>query len=58
MLHIQIYAILELELVTLHEYIQENAAKGFICCIIFPARAPVLFVKQKDGSLNQEEIWD
>lgn len=46
------YSMSKLELETLHEYIQDNLAKGFIRRSESPAGAPVLFVKKKDGSLR------
>jgi hypothetical protein len=46
------YSMSKLELETLHDYIQENLAKGFIRRSESPAGAPVLFVKKKDGSLR------
>ncbi|GAN11862.1 hypothetical protein MAM1_1148d11480, partial [Mucor ambiguus] len=46
------YSMSQLELKTLYDYIQENLAKGFIRRSEFPAGAPVLFVKKKDGSLR------
>ena len=46
------YSMSKLELETLHEYIQENLAKGFIRRSESPAGSPVLFVKKKDGSLR------
>jgi hypothetical protein len=42
----------ESELTSLREFIKENLANNFICPSSSPARAPVLFVKKKDGSLR------
>lgn len=42
----------ESELSSLREFIKENSQKGFIQPSTSPARAPVLFVKKKDGSLR------
>jgi hypothetical protein len=42
----------EPEFLTLKEYLNGNLAKGFIRPSKSPARAPVLFVKKKDGSLR------
>ena len=39
------------ELEVLREYIDENLANGFIRHSKSPARAPIFFVKKKDGSL-------
>ena len=36
----------------LKEFIDENLTNGFICSTSSPHRAPVLFVKKKDGSLR------
>jgi hypothetical protein len=47
-----IYRLSTMELETLHDYIQENLARGFIQPSESPAGAPVLFVKKKDGSLR------
>jgi len=35
----------------LKEFIDENLTNGFICSMSSPHRAPVLFVKKKNGSL-------
>jgi hypothetical protein len=47
-----VYNLSSVELETLHSYIQENLARGFIQRSESPAGAPVLFVKKKDGSLR------
>jgi len=47
-----IYNLSQDELVTLHEYINENLEKGFIQHSKFLATTPTLFVKEKDGSLR------
>jgi hypothetical protein len=47
-----IYPLSELELKTLHAWIEENLSKGFIRASKSPAGAPILFVKKKDGSLR------
>jgi hypothetical protein len=47
-----LYRLSSVELETLHTYIQENLARGFIQPSESPAGAPVLFVKKKDGSLR------
>ena len=47
-----IYSLSQLELDTLREYIEENLRSGFIRPSNSLCRAPVLFVKKKDGSLR------
>ncbi|UOH82890.1 hypothetical protein LQV05_005603 [Cryptococcus neoformans] len=47
-----IYNLSEKELEALCEYLDENLKKGFIQLSESPARAPILFVKKKDGSLR------
>jgi hypothetical protein len=47
-----IYNLSKVELETLHDFIKENLAKGFIERSESPAGAPVLFVKKKDNSLR------
>jgi hypothetical protein len=47
-----IYGLSERELQALRDYLTENLAKGFIQHSKFPAVAPILFVKKKDGSLR------
>ena len=47
-----IYNLSQNELMTLKEYIDENLAKKFIRHSKSPARALILFVKKKDGSLR------
>jgi hypothetical protein len=47
-----LYGMSESELTSLREFIKENLANNFICPSSSPARAPVLFVKKKDGSLR------
>jgi len=47
-----VYNLSQTELQVLHEYIQENLAKGFIRRSESPAGAPVLFFKNKDRSLR------
>jgi RNase H-like domain found in reverse transcriptase/Reverse transcriptase (RNA-dependent DNA polymerase)/Integrase zinc binding domain len=46
-----IYLLSKFELKTLWEVIDENLKTGFICPSNSPFRAPVLFIKKKDGSL-------
>lgn len=43
---------LETELTSLREYLDEMLGKGFIRSSNSPAGAPILFVKKKDGSLR------
>jgi hypothetical protein len=47
-----IYNLSKVELETLHDFIKENLAKGFIERSESPAGAPVLFVKKKDNTLR------
>jgi Reverse transcriptase (RNA-dependent DNA polymerase) len=47
-----IYPLSEFELKTLREFIDENLKTGFIRPSNSPFRAPVLFIKKKDGSLR------
>jgi hypothetical protein len=47
-----IYRLSEVELATLHKFIDEYLQKGFIRPSKSPAGAPVLFIKKKDGSLR------
>ena len=47
-----IYSLSQSGLTTLWEFIDENVANGFIWMSNSPFRAPVLFVKKKDGSLH------
>ena len=47
-----IYNLSPIELEVLHEYIDENTAKGFIQHSKFPAMAPIFSVKKKDGPLH------
>ena len=47
-----IYSFSPYELRTLHEFIDEHLAYGFICPTRSPCGAPVLFIKKKDGSLR------
>ena len=47
-----IYSLSQNELIEFKEYIEENLAKNFIQHSKSPARAPILFVKKKDGSLR------
>jgi hypothetical protein len=47
-----IYNLLQVELATLCEYINENLKKGFIWQSKFPIDALILFVKKKDGFLG------
>jgi Retroviral aspartyl protease len=47
-----IYPLSEFELKTLQEFIDENLKTGFICPSNSPFRAPVLFIKKKDRSLQ------
>jgi hypothetical protein len=46
-----IYNLSQYELVTLHEYLDENLKKGLIQHSKSPIGAPILLVKKKDGSL-------
>ena len=46
-----IYPLSQSKVSALHEFIDEHLAMGFICPSNSPFRAPVLFVKKKDGSL-------
>ena len=46
-----IYNLSPIELEVLRDYIHENLANGFIRHSKSPARAPIFFVKKKDGSL-------
>ena len=46
-----IYSLSQSELTALQEFIDENVANGFIQPSNSPFRAPVLFVKKKDGSV-------
>jgi hypothetical protein len=45
-----IYNLAQDELVTFCEYIDENLEKGFIQHSKSPAGAPIMFIKNKDGS--------
>ncbi|KAJ3009535.1 hypothetical protein NUW54_g2750 [Trametes sanguinea] len=47
-----IYSLSQVELHILREYIEENLCSGFIRPSNLPCRAPVLFIKKKDGSLR------
>ena len=47
-----IYSLSQNKLVALREYLDENLVKNFIQHSKSPARAPILFVKKKDGSLR------
>ena len=47
-----LYGMSESELTSLRDFIKENLANHFIRPSSSPARAPVLFVKKKDGSLR------
>ncbi|CAG8777446.1 5533_t:CDS:2 [Cetraspora pellucida] len=47
-----IYELSELELGTLKKYIEENLDKGYIRHSKSPVRAPILFVKKKNGLLR------
>ena len=47
-----LYLLLREELETLREWILANLAKGFICASSSPAGAPILFVRNKSGSLR------
>ena len=46
-----IYSLSQEELATLHKFIDENLATGFICPSHSPCGGPVLFIWKKDGSL-------
>ena len=47
-----VYPLSQSELGALHEFIDEHLNMGFICLSNSPFRAPVLFIKKKDGSLQ------
>ena len=47
-----IYSLSQEELLTLHKFIDENTAMGFICPSWSPHGVPVLFIWKKDGSLH------
>jgi len=47
-----IYSLSKFEQEALKEFINENLTNGFIHLTSSPHRAPVLFVKKKDGSLQ------
>src|SRR5258706_2653106 len=47
-----LYSLSREELETLREWILANLGKGFICTSSSPAGAPVLFVRNKNGSLR------
>jgi hypothetical protein len=47
-----LYGMSESELSALRDFLKENIEKGFIQPSSSPARAPVLFVKKKDGTLR------
>ena len=47
-----LYGMSESELSALRDFLKDNLEKGFIQSSSSPARAPVLFVKKKDGSLR------
>jgi hypothetical protein len=46
-----IYSLYQSEVQSLWEFINEHLNMGFICPLLSPQSAPVLFVKKKDGSL-------
>ena len=46
-----IYNLSQNKLIALRDYLDEKLAKNFIQYSKFPAGAPILFVKKKDGSL-------
>jgi hypothetical protein len=47
-----LYGMTQEDLLPLKEYIEENLTKGFIQASSSPAGAPVLFVKNSDGSIR------
>jgi hypothetical protein len=47
-----IYPLSQSELSTVHEFLDEHLSTGFIRPTKSPYRAPVLFIKKKDGSLR------
>ena len=47
-----IYSLSQEELLALHKFIDKNTATGFIRPSCSPHRAPVLFIRKKDGSLR------
>ena len=47
-----IYNLSQTELAELRKYIDKNLTKYFICHLKLPSRAPILFVKKKDGLLQ------
>jgi len=47
-----IYFLSKFKQETLKEFIDKNLTNGFICLISSPHRAPVLFIKKKDSSLQ------
>ena len=47
-----IYSLSQEELLSLCKFIDENTATGFICPSHSPHRAPVLFIRKKDGLLQ------
>jgi len=47
-----IYSLSKFEQETLREFIDRNLTNGFIRSTLSPHRAPVLFIKKKDGSLQ------
>ena len=47
-----IYLLSQEERLTLHKFIDENTATGFIHPLCSPHGAPVLFIRKKDGSLQ------
>src|SRR5258706_4117849 len=47
-----LYSLSRQELEALHQWLDENLAKGFIRTSASSAGAPILFVKKKDGSLR------
>ena len=46
-----IYSLSEVELLALREFLDENLKNKMICPSQSSARAPILFIKKKDGSL-------
>jgi hypothetical protein len=47
-----IYPLSPVEFEALQKFLDENIATRFLCSSFSPHRAPVLFVKKKDGSLH------
>ena len=48
----KIYALSKEELEELHEYIEQNEARGWIREVQMDGGSPIMFVKKKDGKLR------